>query len=99
MNNYAHEMIPGEGNPFYQDVAVAGMPSVFAGRNWVTGKPTWSLPFKAGLQAPLQKNDLRAYRAPWVPHNGSVSEVQYSAPRPSNTPDIVYIAMKAPKFF
>lgn len=98
--SYDASLVPGDYNPFVQDVQITGQPSLMPAHLWYGGKVFWSLPILAYSQLPWPVNDLNAYFAAPVPHSGTVVEPQPSGGADINThnSDIPYMALKAPKF-
>lgn len=96
---YDVNVIPSyEDNPYRQDLQVCGTPSVMPAHVWRKPDPHFSLPIPAEGMHQLQRDDLNAYFAPWVPHS---SPVDGSTQRPvwvARNSDIPYLRLKAPKF-
>jgi hypothetical protein len=83
-----------------QDFNIYGQASVFSPVQWRGPAHLSNMPIFAYGMRPLQRDDLTAYRAAWIPHSGNIPEPQPSGAggRHHANSDIAFVALKAPKF-
>lgn len=95
---YGRETEQDSYNPYDQVTRVSGQNSEIPATAWTRGLQQFSMPIPANLERPI-RNPLEAqyFQSPWVPRSGDgVGWPQISA-RGSNTSDVPYVKLKAPK--